>query len=103
MRSLRKDERFAVDAEVSLGMTSEHSGQVVLRGRCVDISKGGMRVVVPRAVPTRSFVSFRSKQLGIRGSGWVRHCERKAAGYEIGVHFSAGSNLWQNVQRRLSA
>ena len=59
--------------------------------RSVDISNLGIRIEMPEPIEARSIVTLQSQQLGLHGSGSVRHCARKGGGkYVIGLEFVGG-------------
>ena len=67
--------------------------QRVAKGKCVDISERGLRVVVEENVPLRSYVQFWVERIGVHGSGSVRYVTRKGFRYVLGLEFS-GNLRW---------
>lgn len=60
-----------------------------VRGRCLDVSRGGMRLQVPVSVPAGSRVT-----IGVPSKEWetnaeVRHCTPQGRMFQIGAKFVA--------------
>lgn len=55
------------------------------RGKCIDVSEGGLRLELPVAVPPGTGISLRAERMSISGSARVRHMTRYGGKYLVGV------------------
>ena len=58
------------------------------RGKCIDASERGMKILVTDPVPRLSTVSIAIERMGFSGSGTVRHVARVGRGYVVGLQLS---------------
>jgi len=100
----RAYDRYPV--EVRVGMTA-----CVLQGlSAADVSRGGMAVRVPQAIPVSSAVILAFEGCDLRLNATVKHCTKGPDGYVVGVEFgalteaqrSAIGHLVSDDQRRAS-
>ena len=61
-----------------------------MRGVGVDISSSGFSVKAPHQLSPRSYVSFRTDDGRLAGSGSIRYCSRAGVEYLLGIEFSGG-------------
>ena len=57
------------------------------RGRCLDVSKGGLKMELPDSIAVFERIKFRVEHADLAGTASVRHCSRVNANYVIGVKF----------------
>lgn len=62
--------------------------------RVVNISRRGLALQVPEAVPQAAIVRLRSAQQSLHGPAVVRYCKFSGAGYLAGVEFQS-PNEWK--------
>ena len=97
---LRKDPRELLNSEVSLSWEDARGVHRLSKGKCVNISERGLRVLVSDEIPVRSYVSFRVKSLRFSGGGSVRNARRQGLRFEIGIEFSGALRLPQIAQNK---
>ena len=59
-----------------------------IQAKCMDISAGGLRVEAPVGIPLQSRVSLRVDQLNLSGSAILKHVERRASKFVLGLQLS---------------
>jgi len=60
------------------------------RASIVNMSGTGALIKCGAFIPPGSFVYIQSRELGIRGGAYVRHCEPRLVTYQIGLQFAEG-------------
>lgn len=88
--NVRRHERHDLDAAIEVRSRDIEGQKVSATGSCVNISKGGLMMQVPRAIPVLSHVTFRIARLDFEGTGTVRHCGNTGAYCLVGVEFDDG-------------
>ncbi len=58
--------------------------------KCVNISRGGLRLELDRAIAVDTLVNIESPEFRIAGVAHVRHCVPKGLRFVIGVEFGGG-------------
>ncbi|QOY85355.1 PilZ domain-containing protein [Paludibaculum fermentans] len=58
--------------------------------KCLNISRGGIRLELERAIPVGTLVNLECLQFRIAGVAHVRHCVAKGMGFVVGVEFGGG-------------
>ena len=84
----RKELRAALDAPLRLSWADPALGSVFLRGRCLDVSARGLRVLVSDPVPKFTTVSVAITGIHLSGGASVRHVARSGRGYVLGLLWS---------------
>jgi hypothetical protein len=56
--------------------------------KCINVSKGGLRIEVGEPIPLRSQISLRADQIGIGGSATVRNIAWRGCKYILGLNLS---------------
>jgi hypothetical protein len=85
---LRRHTRAQARSIVQLMWKDQLGNEKYTKARALDISQSGMRVEVPERIPERSYITFRSDELSLHGTGSVRTCRGKGIKYVVGVEFS---------------
>jgi hypothetical protein len=89
-RNSRKQERTECSGLVR---TCWETGRGEIRyalAKFVDISRYGMGIQLTEEIPARTFVTVRSEELKISGTGISRYCIRRGGKYIVGLEFSGG-------------
>jgi len=81
----RKEPRQAFDGVVTLSTSNDGSEQKFIRGRAVDFSKNGARIQTPESLEAGTQVYLRADSFGLMGVAKVRYCQRRLAGYVVGL------------------
>lgn len=84
----RHSPRRAHSGVLQLNWRDQSGKKRTLKGSVVDISTGGLGLRAAETVPPHSTVVCDAPELGIRGKGFVRYCERSHSDYLIGVECS---------------
>jgi cytochrome c peroxidase len=92
--NLRRHNRTQARSIVQIVWKDHLGNEKYTKARTLDVSQSGMRVEVPERIPERSYVTFRSDELSLQGTGSVRTCHGKGIKFVVGVEFSAGMK-WQ--------
>jgi hypothetical protein len=87
-KDIRKYRRVEVPGVIILSWQDSNGDLKVARGKCLDISKAGMRVEVPEAIALRSYVTARAESMGLAFNASVRHCSRRVGKHVVGIEFS---------------
>lgn len=59
-------------------------------GKCVNISRSGIRLELDRAIPVDTMVHVESPHFRIAGVAYVRHCVAKGIRFVAGIEFAGG-------------
>ena len=70
------------------GEENASDGPKYMQGRCLDVSEGGMRIEVPKPIPTRTPILLRAERINVSGSASVRYVRRSATQYILGLELS---------------
>jgi hypothetical protein len=93
-RDSRRQERIPCTLPVRLSWNDNGADRFV-RGKCRDISEGGLRVEITETIPAQSNVSLRVEQVDVAGSARVRYLRRGPMRTILGLELS------QKVQQQL--
>ncbi len=91
---LRRHHRAQARSIVQLVWKDWLGNEKYTKARTLDISESGMRLEVPERIPERSYVTLRSDELSLHGTGSVKSCHGKGIKYVVGLEFSA-SMKWK--------
>jgi hypothetical protein len=94
MGDLRRNPRLVYNGKINLTWSNEGGHPFARNGLCLDISTSGLKVQVDSAIPLRTVITVRAKELELHGSASVRSCVRTGAKYTIGLEFVGGMR-WQ--------
>jgi len=83
----RRNNRFPCAGPVRLSWDERGQPQYAL-GKCIDISKAGLRVELQESIPVRTRVAFRMEAINESGSGTVRHVTRRNMKVILGLALS---------------
>src|SRR4051794_18903307 len=86
----RRFDRFASTEWIRVSWRDRFGQVKYAKAKCIDVSQHGISVELVEPVELQSYVSLQSDKLKLAGTAAVRHCERKAGKYIIGMEFSAG-------------
>ena len=88
---LRREERQPCEHHVTLTWRDSRGDYKFATVRAIDISKSGIRLQTPEALPLHVYVTLRATKLGLLGNASVRYCLRTAASkFAVGAEFTAG-------------
>jgi PilZ domain len=94
-KDLRHHRRYLVDSGILQVSWLDITGKMKMtRTRALNISEGGIAIVLPEAAQPLSMVRFQSDKFKIRGAGTVRHCRREGSKFIVGLEFTEGLR-WQ--------
>jgi len=97
-RNLRQHDRQAVKTGLRLYTESDSGDVLVIEGRCLDVSLGGLQMSLRALVQPRQRVTVMVDRLRIHASGYIRHCRRNAVGFKAGVEFSGKLRALQRIE-----
>ena len=87
-KDLRRHVRMSESGEVAMSWQDPQGHFRFSQGRCLEISRTGMRVEIPERVALRSYVNLKADCPRLACSASVRHCMRKAGRFIVGLEFS---------------
>jgi len=87
---LRRHDRAPFKEKVTISWTGPDGEGRFMRGKGVDISSSGLSLKAPHELSLRSYVSFRTDDGKLAGSGSIRYCSRSGVEYLLGIEFSGG-------------
>lgn len=87
-RDIRRHERIPCTLPVRLAWTDADGSDRYARGKCRDISPGGLRVETTETISTQSHVSLRVEKLDVAGSARVRYFRRGPMRNVIGLELN---------------
>jgi PilZ domain len=94
---LRRTRRIAFTAVAYLQWTEPNGEPMFAQGRCLDLSRNGLRLEVPAKVAVRTTVTLRIDRIQVQGAASVRHVRR------MGAKFILGLELNQKLHDKLTA
>ena len=83
----RRHRRFPSIGPVRISW-QEHGETRYARGKCLEVSAGGLRLELPAPVAVRTEIYLSAERIGISGTARVRHITRYGAKYLAGVELS---------------
>jgi len=87
-QNLRRQPRGPVNEAIRVSWHDPARGLVYLRGKCLDASKGGMRIRLPLPIPRQSVISILADGMSFAGNASVRHVTRSGSYYCLGLELS---------------
>ena len=93
----RREPRDEVNVPLGILCMDGEGRETRYQARLVDISRKGVKMMVPQKLPKSTTVYFYYQKLGIGGRGSVRYCNQRGQGYEIGVEFPGGTG-WKGLR-----
>ena len=88
-KELRECPRIPVGFHATASWEDRQSRRRSSAGTCINISESGLGLQLRDAVPGNSRIRVQVPSLPLFGTGKVRHCERLAGEYRIGIELSA--------------
>jgi PilZ domain len=88
-RNIRRHQRIPYIGPVRISWQESDGPPSYIQGKCLDVSKGGLRVESPQPIPARTLISLRAERLSLSGSATVRHAQRRGAKYILGLELNA--------------
>ncbi|MCC7497368.1 MAG: PilZ domain-containing protein [Bryobacterales bacterium] len=90
LKKTRRHDREPFQERVTLTWAGSDGNGRIMQGTGVTISRSGFSIKVPEQLQLQSYVSFRTRDGRLSGSGSVRHCVRSGVEYLVGIEFSGG-------------
>jgi hypothetical protein len=97
---LRRHPRQAFDGMVQLSWKDARGLVKSVQARCLDLSAEGARLETDIPIPARTRVTLYSAKYGGLGAASVRHCQRLALRYSLGIEFTSSLALGDAGRRR---
>ncbi len=85
----RAYERMPVDSVAWISWKDADGVSRKVRGRCLDVSRGGMRLQAPVSVPAGSLITIGVPSKEWETSAEVRHCAPVGRMFQLGAKFVA--------------
>jgi PilZ domain len=87
-QSMRRHRRRFYNGAVRVSWTDSSGDTKYVRGTCVDVSEGGLRLEGPEPIPVRSYIGVSADRIKLAGTASVRSMVRHGAKYLLGVELS---------------
>jgi hypothetical protein len=88
---LRRQDRQLCEDKITVTWHDTGGQNKFAVARVIDISKSGIKLLMPEAPPLHSYVTLKAIKLGLLGNASVRYCVRTPASkYAVGAEFTAG-------------
>jgi hypothetical protein len=87
-KDLRRGRRVSHSVTVRLSWQDARGDFKFGEGRCIEISRTGIRIETPEGLSPRSYVLLKSDRPDLACSASVRHCVRKGGKFIVGLEFS---------------
>lgn len=87
-RDLRRNERAPYSGAIEVSWAQPNGDPGFARGRCLDLSKDGLRLELPVTLPVRTVVTLRFDRIQLSGSASVRYQRRAGAKFVLGLELS---------------
>ena len=87
MKELRRHRRLAYSGPLQVSW-EERGQRRYIRGKCSNVSEGGLRLEVPVPIPLGTTVLLSAERIKISGAARVRNSRRFGARYLIGVELA---------------
>ena len=84
-RNIRRHHRIPYTGPVRISWQTSDGLARYIRGNCLDVSEGGLRVEAPESIPARTLILLNAERLKLSGSATVKHAERRGSKYILGV------------------
>lgn len=86
----RRHARHALPGKVKLHWRTQDGHSFHEPAKCLNISRGGIRLSLNRAITVGSLVHLESPEFRIAGVAYVRNCISKGTGFVVGIEFAGG-------------
>jgi PilZ domain-containing protein len=87
--------RHPLVSPIQVTWQDQAGGERQDRGRCLDVSKGGLKMELPHPIEVGASIRFYVVHSDIVGAGLVRHCTKTGSKYVIGVEFTDAKGAQQ--------
>ncbi|SRR5579884_17652 len=87
-KDLRRGHRVSRSITVRLSWQDARGDFKFGEGRCIEISRTGIRIETPEGLSPRSYVLLRADRADLACSASVRHCVRRGGKFIVGLEFS---------------
>jgi len=87
---MRRQARIEVVVPVDVMWTDRQGHERFATARSIDVCESGIRILVPEALPERSYVRLKADRIKLTGSASVRTCIKKGTKFVVGLEFSGG-------------
>jgi hypothetical protein len=87
----RREIRFPLTGKFRMLWSDAEGRDHISRAELVNVSVRGIKLLVDRQIPARTYVMVNERELGIMGRGSVRYCRPEKGKYAIGIEFSSGT------------
>jgi hypothetical protein len=87
-RELRRHLRIPYSGPIRLSWEDASSGIHYTQATCIDISKSGLRVESPVAIPARATVSLHAERIKLSGAARVKTAVRRGSKWILGVELN---------------
>jgi hypothetical protein len=88
-RNIRRHRRIPYRGPVRISWQASDGQARYIRGSCLDVSEGGLRVETPEPIAARTLILLNAERLKLSGSATVKHVERRDSKYILGLELNA--------------
>jgi PilZ domain len=87
-RENRQDQRIPYFGSARISWEDEQGLTRYAHAKCLDVSKGGLRIELGEPIPVRSRLLLRANLIDVGGSATVRHTAWRGCKYILGLGLS---------------
>src|SRR5579862_2515242 len=87
-KDIRRHQRVPCTQSILMAWTGPDGSDRYARGKCRDVSEGGLRVETVDTIPAQTYVNLRIEKWDLTTSGRVRYSRRAGATNVIGLELS---------------
>jgi len=90
-RNIRRHRRIPYMGPIRISWQASDGHAHYIRGTCLDVSEGGLRIETPEPIPARTLILLNADRLKLSGSATVKHVERRDSKYILGLELNAAA------------
>jgi hypothetical protein len=90
-RNSRRHRRIPYAGPVRISWQDTGGHTRYIRGECIDVSEGGLRILTAESIPMDTVVALAADRLRLTGSATVKHVDRRDAKYVLGLELAAAA------------
>jgi hypothetical protein len=90
-KNVRRHRRIPYAGPVRISWQDTAGQTRYIRGECIDVSEGGLRIETAETIPVQTLVVMAADRLKLTGSATVKHVDRRNTKYVLGLELSAAA------------
>jgi PilZ domain len=91
-RNIRRHRRIPYAGPVRISWQDTNGQTRYIRGECIDVSEGGLRIETAEPIPIHTLVVMAADRLKLTGSATIKHVDRRdSKKFVLGLELSAAA------------